>query len=182
MTTIVGIKTPTGVLLAADTLLTSASGDPLGTCSKLISLDGVCLAVAGPYTTILAIQDCLSEQEFENWSTNLDIYRNLTALHGSLKEGHYMRVEDDGEPFEKSQFQMLVGTKDRLWMVLHMREVIAVEDFNAVGSGREYALGSMCSVTKSIMDKEPARVASVAIRAAAKYDSATGTEMTSWQA
>lgn len=183
MTTIVGIKTHRGVLIAADKRLTSASGDKLGLCSKLIELPcGTCLAVAAPYTAILALRDCLDESEFDGWTTDIGIYRNLTTLHGTLKESHYMRVDDtpDVNAFDSSHFQMLVGNGGNLWLVLHMREVIEVADFTAAGSGREYALGSLASGSKIHADNAK-HLAELAVSVASRYDAATGLEVDIWQ-
>lgn len=184
MTTVVGIRKKGVSHLAADTLLTSGE-TRLGNAEKLIETDSIsatsqetyttCIGVAGPATCLLALRLILKESKYE-WATTIDVYENMLALHGELRENHGLRVNEDGNPFEDSHFQALVANKYGLWKVLSFREVIPVEHLGSIGTGREFALGAL----EALGSQDPEAAMRRALSIASHYDLQTSGEPNLW--
>lgn len=181
MTTIVGIRKASTVWIGSDKLLSSHSAR-LGNLTKTIIVNEdtanvTCIGVAGSSTAILALEDILSEHEHNCWATSLDIYRNMLNIHTILRDHHALRVyEQEDDAFESSQFQAIIGNRHGLWTMLSGREIIPAQTYCAVGSGREFALGSM----ESLGTLDPEATIKNALSIAHKYDKSTGKEVELW--
>lgn len=183
MTTIVGIRREQHkeVWIGSDTLL-SSPGLRLGKLSKTAitnqgTEDETCIAIAGPSTAILAVQDILAEHDYPDWSTTLAVYRNMLGIHCTMRDHHGLRVvEQEDDPFESSQFQAIIGNRHGLWMMLSNREIIPVNTLCAIGTGRELAIG----VAEGMGMMDPEATIKRALMVASQYDKSTGKEVELW--
>jgi ATP-dependent protease HslVU (ClpYQ) peptidase subunit len=183
MTTIVGIRREQHkeVWVGSDTLLTSP-GLRLGKMSKTALVNAgtdneTCIAIAGPATAILAVQDILSELQLDDWSTTLAVYRNMLAIHCQMRDHHgLITTEHEDDTFESSQFQSIVANSHGMWMTLNSREVIPVVNLCAIGSGREIAIG----VVEGMGMLDPEATIKRALMVASQYDKSTGKEAEIW--
>jgi ATP-dependent protease HslVU (ClpYQ) peptidase subunit len=91
------------------------------------------------------------------------VFDTFLRLHPKLKEQFFLNtMEEDSDPYESSQFTVLLANASGLYGVYSYREVFAFDRFWAVGSGRSYALGGMHAVyaqTRSARDVVQAGVA-----------------------
>jgi len=72
------------------------------------------------------------------------IFETFMRLHPKLKERFFLNTkEHDSDPYESSQFSILLANKHGIWGVESYREVFEFERFWAIGSGRRFALGAM---------------------------------------
>jgi ATP-dependent protease HslVU (ClpYQ) peptidase subunit len=182
MTTIVGIRSEKHreVWIGSDTRLTSHS-TYLGKLSKTVvtnvgSEDETCLAIAGPSTAILAVQDVLADAKFE-WDSTLSVYRSMLSIHCLLRDHHGLNVTyGEDSPFEPSNFEAVIGNTHGMWMMLSSREIIPVTNLCAIGSGREFALGA--AEAQGLLDPEATIKRALSI--ASQYDKDTGKEAEFW--
>ena len=72
------------------------------------------------------------------------IFETFLGLHPQLKERFFMNTkEQDSDPYESSQFSILIANVHGIFGVESYREVFDFERFWAIGSGRRFALGAM---------------------------------------
>jgi ATP-dependent protease HslVU (ClpYQ) peptidase subunit len=72
------------------------------------------------------------------------IFDTFTKLHPRLKDRFFLNTkEHDSDPYESSQFSLLLANRHGIFGVESYREVFAFERFWAIGSGRRFALGGM---------------------------------------
>ncbi len=72
------------------------------------------------------------------------VFDTFLKLHPKLKEQYFLNPkEDDDDPYESSQFTVLVANAAGIWGVYSYREVFEFDRFWAIGSGRAFALGAM---------------------------------------
>ena len=182
MTTIVGIRQKNGeFFLGADTQL-SSPGAMLGNLHKIVQYADeksnmtTLIGIAGSATAILAIQDLLDSDAY-TFDSTINVYRSALAMHLSMREHHGLVIEEEFHtPFESMQCQMLIANKAGMWTVLSSREVIPVETFAAIGSGREFALGAL----EVLGVRDGHNYVTRALEISAKYDKDTGSKTTIW--
>jgi ATP-dependent HslUV protease, peptidase subunit HslV len=90
------------------------------------------------------------------------IFESYLKLHPILKEEYFINVtEGDRDTYESSQIDALIANPYGIFGMYSWREVYEYERFWAIGSGAEFALGSMYA-TYDLMD-EPEDIARLAI-------------------
>jgi ATP-dependent HslUV protease, peptidase subunit HslV len=73
-----------------------------------------------------------------------EVFDTFLKLHPMLKEKFFLNTkEEDADPYESSQFTVLLANRSGLYGVYSYREVFEFKRFWAIGSGRSYALGAM---------------------------------------
>ena len=73
-----------------------------------------------------------------------EVFETFLKLHPKLKETYYLNPkEEDADPYESSQFTVLIANATGIYGVYSYREVFEFDRFWAIGSGRTYALGAM---------------------------------------
>jgi ATP-dependent protease HslVU (ClpYQ) peptidase subunit len=73
-----------------------------------------------------------------------EVFDTFTRLHPLLKETFFMQTkEDDNDPYESSQFSVLVANAAGIFGLYSYREVFEFNEFWGIGSGRGFALGAM---------------------------------------
>jgi ATP-dependent protease HslVU (ClpYQ) peptidase subunit len=73
-----------------------------------------------------------------------EVFDTFLKLHPKLKEQFFLNTkEEDADPYESSQFTVLIANPHGLFGVYSYREVFEFDRFWAIGSGRSFALGAM---------------------------------------
>jgi ATP-dependent protease HslVU (ClpYQ) peptidase subunit len=73
-----------------------------------------------------------------------DIFDTFNKLHPLLKEVFFLQTkEDDNDPYESSQFSVLIANASGIYGLYSYREVFEFKEFWGIGSGRSFALGAM---------------------------------------
>ncbi|MEK8052469.1 MFS transporter [Ideonella sp. DXS22W] len=73
-----------------------------------------------------------------------EVFDTFLKLHPKLKEHFFLNTkEDDADPYESSQFTILIANARGIFGVYSYREVFEFDRFWAIGSGRAFALGAM---------------------------------------
>jgi ATP-dependent protease HslVU (ClpYQ) peptidase subunit len=147
------MKIEGAVFIACDRrVVGDTNGLVLGSQEKMILLAPLhaCMAFAGNTTVIHAVPcavDALQKADLlreDMLSTPRGVYEFLLLLHNELRENHYAtgnEVED--QPFESTPLTAVIGTAEKLYTVYSFREVIEHQNFCAIGSGAQLALGAL---------------------------------------
>jgi len=101
------------------------------------------------------------------------IFETFRRLHPLLKERFFLNTrEGDSDPYESSQFSILVANRHGIFGVESYREVFEFERFWAIGSGRRFALGGM--YVAYARSKSAREVAEAGVRAGCEFDTSSG--------
>lgn len=105
-----------------------------------------------------------------SFETEAKIFQSFLFLHPILKEEYFLNTSEGGdtEEYESSQIEALIANQHGIFGVYTWREVYEYEKFWAVGSGRNFALGSLFSTYDELDDAE--NIAELAVRAACEFD------------
>ncbi|MEP6924973.1 MAG: MFS transporter [Pyrinomonadaceae bacterium] len=107
---------------------------------------------------------------FDNKENIFDTY---LKLHSILKEKYFLKTEErDDDEYESSRIDGLIANPNGIFGMYSLREVYEFEKFWAIGSGENYALGSLFS-TYDLFD-DPEQIAEIAIKAACEFDDGCG--------
>ena len=153
MTTVVVVKKAGQVAIAADTLVTF--GDTRLTNrfegnSKLFKVDtpqgpsyvGVAGTVAH-FPVLRKAMVALPKEQLLLGSKD-EVFDTFTRLHPLLKESFFLQTkEDDNDPYESSQFTVVIANATGIYGLYSYREVFDFKEFWGIGSGRSFALGAM---------------------------------------
>jgi ATP-dependent HslUV protease subunit HslV len=72
------------------------------------------------------------------------VFDTFLKLHPKLKEQYFLNTkEEDADPYESSQYTVLIANASGIFGVYSYREVFEFDRFWAIGSGRSFALGAM---------------------------------------
>ncbi len=153
MTTVVVVKKAGMVAIAADTLITFGDtrlGHRYEANSKLFKVDtpagpsyvGIAGTVAH-FPVLRKAMNALPKEELK-LSSKDEVFDTFTKLHPLLKETFFMQTkEDDNDPYESSQFSVLIANASGIYGLYSYREVFEFNEFWGIGSGRGFALGAM---------------------------------------
>jgi ATP-dependent HslUV protease, peptidase subunit HslV len=98
-----------------------------------------------------------------------EVFDTFLKLHPKLKEQFFLNTkEEDADPYESSQFTVLIANPSGLFGVYSYREVFEFDRFWAIGSGRAFALGAMHAVYAR--SRSASEVARVGIAAGCEFD------------
>ena len=103
------------------------------------------------------------------------IFSTMLKLHPMLKKKYYMLTssgDEENQPFESSQVQMLVANPHGIFEVLSWREVTEFSRFWAIGSGRKFALGAMGALYDT--PGGAGEIALAGVEAGCEFDSSSG--------
>ena len=182
MTTLVVVKKAGQVAMAADTLVTF--GDTRLTHrfeanSKIFQVetpDGVsCIGMAGTVAHFPVLRKALATLPADDIRLNSreEVFDTFLKLHPLLKETFFLQSkEDDNDPYESSQFTVLIANAAGIYGLYSYREVFEFKEFWGVGSGRSFALGAMhASWAKARTARE---VAMAGMNAGCEFDKNSG--------
>lgn len=153
MTTLVVVKKAGQVAIAADTLVTF--GDTSLTHrfeanSKIFKVDtpaglsyvGMAGTVAH-FPVLRKAMAALPKEQLKLGSRD-EVFDTFVKLHPLLKETFFLQTkEDDNDPYESSQFTVVIANASGIYGLYSYREVFEFKEFWGIGSGRSFALGAM---------------------------------------
>ena len=178
MTTVVVVKKAGQVAIAADTLVTfgdtrlSHRYEPN---SKLFEVDtptgpsyvGVAGTVAH-FPVLRKAMTALPKDQLKLGSKD-DVFDTFTRLHPLLKETFFLQTkEDDNDPYESSQFSVLIANASGIYGLYSYREVFEFNEFWGIGSGRGFALGAMHATWDRA--KTARELATIGVQAGCEFD------------
>lgn len=100
------------------------------------------------------------------------LFDTFTRLHPKLKDRFFLNTkEHDSDPYESSQFSILVANVHGIFGVESYREVFEFERFWAIGSGRRFALGAMHAAWDRA--KNAGEVAHAGVAAGCEFDTSS---------
>jgi ATP-dependent HslUV protease subunit HslV len=100
------------------------------------------------------------------------VFDTFLQLHQHLKDRYFLNTkEHDSDPYESSQFSILIANAHGIFGVESYREVFEFERFWAIGSGRRFALGAMHAVYERA--KSAREVADAGVRAGCEFDTSS---------
>lgn len=182
MTTIVAARKGNRACIAADTLAkygdSRESADYIANHDKLVAVGDAWLGPTGPASAQLVLRSYFADVEHRrDFGSTLGIFETFTDLMGSLKEDyHLIPKEDDRDPYESLQMEVLIACPAGLFGVYPLRSVQEFSRFYAFGSGAEVALGAMYTVWDR--EEDPEAVVRTGLAAAAEFDDSTGAPFT----
>lgn len=153
MTTLVVVKKAGQVAIAADTLVTF--GDTSLTHrfednSKIFRVEtpagGSFIGMAGTVAHFPALRKAMAALPKDQLmlGSKDEVYDTFLKLHPLLKETFFLQTkEDDSDPYESSQFTVVIANSAGIFGLYSYREVFEFKEFWGIGSGRSFALGAM---------------------------------------
>ncbi|SFM40313.1 MFS transporter [Variovorax sp. OV329] len=179
MTTVVAVRKGGQVALMADTLVTfgdtrlSHRMEANQKAFEVPDAQGKSIfAAAGAAAHFLVLRHALAAQPREEirLGSKDDVFRTLSRLHPVLKESYFLQTkEDDHDPYESSQFTLLIANPSGIYGVYSYREVFEFKEFWSIGSGRSFALGAMHAAYGG-KGRTAREVAKAGIEAACEFD------------
>ncbi|HET7729491.1 MAG TPA: MFS transporter [Usitatibacter sp.] len=176
MTTIVVVRKADTVAIAADSLTTFGTTRlaPAYDRSphKVVAYRDSFIGVAGSAAHQLVLENLLERNAALDLHGKAAIYETFRKLHPVLKEEAFLNPkEEEDDPYESSQMTVMIANPSGIYAVYSMREVFEFDRFWAIGSGRDFALGSMFSVYGRA--KSAGAVAEAGVLAGAEFDTGT---------
>lgn len=178
MTTVVVVKKAGNVAIAADTLVTFGDtrlGNRYEPNSKIFKVDAVggpsYIGMAGTvahFPVLRKAMAALPKEELKLGSKD-EVFDTFTKLHPLLKESFFLQTkEEDNDPYESSQFSVVVANASGIYGLYSYREVFEFNEFWAIGSGRNFALGAMHATWASA--KTAREQALIGVHAGCEFD------------
>jgi ATP-dependent HslUV protease subunit HslV len=179
MTTVVAVRKGGQVTMAADSLVTFGDtrlSHRAEANQKIFTVEDAAGRACLPWPAPLRTFWCCSMRWPRSRARQLlfgskhEIFRTFTLLHPVLKDAFFMQTkEDEHEPYESSQFTMLMANASGIYGIYSYREVFEFKQFWAIGSGRSFALGAM-HAAYDIKSRTSRDVAEAGIAAACEFD------------
>ncbi len=174
MTTVVVVRKAGQVAIAADSLVTF--GDtrlPPGyeANEKVFKVRDTFFGVCGTTAHFPVLRSALASLTEEQWrlGNRQAVFDTFLLLHGRLKEQFFLNPkEDEGDPYESSQYTVMLANASGIYGVYSYREVFEFDRFWAIGSGRSFALGAMYAAYARA--KTAREVADLGVRAGCEFD------------
>ena len=177
MSTVVVARRGGTVAIASDSLVTFGETRlPPGyeANQKMFSMAGSTVGAVGSVAHLAVLKSALAGLPAE--TLKLDsrdgLFETFLALHPKLKDRFFLNTkEHDSDPYESSQFSIVVANARGVFGVESYREVFDFERFWAIGSGRRFALGAMHAVWDKA--KTAREVATAGVLAGCEFDTSS---------
>jgi ATP-dependent HslUV protease, peptidase subunit HslV len=174
LTTVCVVRKGGQVAIAADSLVTF--GDtrlPHGyeDNDKLFKVGDSYFGMSGTTAHFPVLRKALAilPKEELKLGTRDEVFDTFLKLHPKLKEQFFLNTkEEDADPYESSQFTVLIANARGLFGVYSYREVFEFDRFWAIGSGRSFALGAMYAHYD--LAKSASEVAKLGVAAGCEFD------------
>ena len=147
MTTITVAKKGGQIAIASDRLTTfgdtrlSSKYEPN---AKIFKVKDTWIGIAGSSAHHHVIEHAFKKVDKPVFANKVDIFDTMVRLHPLLKEHFFLNPkEEDDDPYESSQYVLMMANPSGIYGVYSYREVFAFERFWSIGSGRAFALGAM---------------------------------------
>ncbi len=174
MSIIVAVKKAGKVVIAADTLYSfgnmKVSPAYITKRSKIHRFGNSYIGLTGASATDNVFQHLIEKhKKILSFDNEEMIFKTLLEIHPILKDEYFLNTDDgDDTTYEPSKIEALIANPNGIFGIYERREVYEFEKFWAIGSGEEYALGSLFS-TYNIIDK-PEEIAELAVMASCEFD------------
>lgn len=150
MSTIVVVQKNGATAIAADQMTLNGGCKCLGQYksrpSKIVQVHDSLIGIPGSTAHVRVMESLARNHEAEFDLCSVDsIFETFRRLHKILVDEYYLRTEEDedDQPYESSQLNLLIANQTGIYEVMGYREVIKYERFWATGSGCEFALGAL---------------------------------------
>jgi ATP-dependent HslUV protease, peptidase subunit HslV len=174
MTTVVVVKKGKQIAIAADTLVTFGDtrlGHRFEPNTKLFKIGDSYIGMAGTVAHFPVLRKAmlaLPKVDIKLHSRD-QVFDTFTKLHPMLKEQYFLQTkEDDNDPYESSQFTVVIANPSGIYGVYSYREIFEFKTFWGIGSGRSFALGAMHAVYDKA--KTAREVAQAGLAAGCEFD------------
>jgi ATP-dependent HslUV protease subunit HslV len=174
MTTITVVRKNGQVAIAADALVTFGDtrlAHGYEANDKVFRIGDSWIGMAGTtahFPVLRKALGTLSTAELQLGSRDA-VFETFLKLHPKLKEQFFLNTkEEDSDPYESSQFTVLIANGSGIYGVYSYREVFEFDRFWAIGSGRSFALGAMFAAYETM--KTPREIAELGVRAGCEFD------------
>ena len=182
VTTLVVVKKAGQVVIAADTLVTFGDtrlSNRFEANSKIFKVEtpqGISyVGMAGTVAHFPVLRKAIMALPVDEIKLHSreEVFDTFLKLHPLLKETFFLQSkEDDNDPYESSQFTVLIANANGIFGLYSYREVFEFKEFWGVGSGRSFALGAMhASWAKAKTARE---VALAGLNAGCEFDKNSG--------
>ena len=182
MTTVVVVKKAGQVAIAADTLVTFGDtrlSNRFEANSKLFKIDtpggpsyvGIAGTVAH-FPVLRKAMLALPKDQLLLGSKD-DVFDTFIKLHPLLKDTFFLQTkEDDNDPYESSQFSVVIANATGIYGLYSYREVFEFNEFWGIGSGRSFGLGAMYAAWDK--GKTAREIAVLGVKAGCEFDKNSG--------
>ncbi|MES2688572.1 MAG: MFS transporter [Pseudomonadota bacterium] len=153
MTTLVVVKKAGQAVIATDALITFGDtrlSNRFEANNKIFKVDapaGVSyIGMAGTVAHFPVLRKALATlpKEQLRFGSKDEVFDTFNKVHPVLKEAFFLQTkEDDNDPYESSQFSVLIANSSGIYGLYSYREVFEFKEFWGIGSGRSFALGAM---------------------------------------
>jgi len=174
VTTIAVVRKGGQVAIAADALVTFGDtrlAHGYEANDKVFRIGDSWLGMAGTtahFPVLRKALGTLSTAELQLGSRDA-VFETFLKLHPKLKEQYFLNPkEEDADPYESSQFTVMIANRHGLFGVYSYREVFEFERFWAIGSGRSFALGAMYAGYDKL--KTAREIATLGVAAGNEFD------------
>ena len=174
MTTICVARMGGQVAIAADALVTFGDtrlAHGYEANDKVFRIGDSWIGMAGTtahFPVLRRALGALPKQEL-NLGSRDEVFETFLKLHPKLKEQFFLNTkEEDSDPYESSQFTVLIANATGAYGVYSYREVFQFDRFWAIGSGRSFALGAMYAHFDRA--RTAREVAELGVRAGCEFD------------
>lgn len=163
--------------IAADSLVTFGETRlPAGyeANDKMFELAGSWIGAVGSSAHMPVLRQALAAVPADalRLDTRQGLFDTFLMLHPLLKDRFFLNTkEHDSDPYESSQFSILVANVNGIFGVESYREVFEFQRFWAIGSGRRFALGAMHAVYERA--KSAREVAEAGVLAGCEFDTSS---------
>ena len=177
MSTVVVARKGGTVAIASDSLVTFGEMRlPHGyeANDKLFKMDGSVIGTVGSVAHFAVLQSALAalQPEQRRLDSREGLFETFLGLHPKLKERFFLNTkEHDSDPYESSQFAILIANVHGIFGVESYREVFEYQRFWAAGSGRRFALGAMHAVYDRA--KTAREIAEAGVLAGCEFDTSS---------
>jgi len=177
MSTVVVARKGATLAIASDSLITFGETRlPAGyeANEKMFSVGDSAVGAVGSTAHIPVLRQALASlppDELQLHSRDA-LFDTFMRLHPKLKDRFFLNTkEHDTDPYESSQFSILIANVHGIFGVESYREVFEFERFWAIGSGRRFALGAMHAVWDKA--KSAREVAQAGVAAGCEFDTSS---------
>jgi ATP-dependent HslUV protease, peptidase subunit HslV len=182
MSVIVVVKKNDKAVIAADMMYsfggTKVQSKYLRNQSKIYSFAETYIGTIGATAHENVLQHLFERHKNKiSFNNKEEIFDSYLKIHPILKEQYFLNTEEgENDEYESSQIDGLIANQNGIFGIYSWREVYEFEQFWAIGSGQDYALGAMYAVYNSINESED--IAEVAVKAACEFDDGCGLPVT----
>ncbi|MBL8383836.1 MAG: MFS transporter [Burkholderiales bacterium] len=176
MTTITVARKGGQIAIAADRLTTFGDtrlSSAYEANAKIFRVRDTWIGIAGSSAHHHVIEHAFRKVDAPAFGSKVEIFDTMVRLHPLLKEHFFLNPkEEDDDPYESSQYVMLMANAGGIYGVYSYREVFSFDRYWAIGSGRAFALGAMYAAWGRA--RSGREVASIGAAAGCEFDKNSG--------